>query len=104
MLIHLNIADEYFAYLPIYSLLNKLGDYKIIVCDSLNEEHLLEFRDKVKFEIIKKGDLYNVVRNDVDLVIIGTDGEDKHSIYMCKYCINHRIPVVLFTNLLDEVL
>ena len=101
MKIYLSVADNYFAYESLYKLLNQLQIQDIIICDKINEEHLHNLRGKLKLEIIKKNHLYNVLRTDIDLVFICTDGEDSQSIYLTKYCVNHRLPLVLLTNIVE---
>ena len=101
MKVYLNIADTYFAYEALYKLLNQLQLQNIIISNNINEEHLKNLRGKLCLEIIKKNQLYNVLREDIDLVFICTDGEDSQSLYLTKYCVNHRLPMVLLTNIVE---
>lgn len=101
MKIYLNIAKGYFAYTSLYKILSQLNIDNLIVC-KMSDEHLTELRGKYQIEVIKKDSLYNVLRTDIDMVILCTDGEDSGSIYLTKYAITHRLPVLFLTNLVES--
>ena len=102
MNVYLSIAKEYFVYTPMYNTLRRLNIREVLVDKVLIEDHLEALRGKFNLTNIGDGQLFNVLREDVDLCVICTDGEDPDSVFLMKYCIKHRIPMLMFTNLDEE--
>jgi len=102
MKVYLNISKEYFAYSALYKILRQLGLRDVVINKNVMEAHLEELRGKFNFEHLNKDLVFNLLREDIDLCVVCTDGEDKQTNFLMKYCVKHRIPMLLLTNLVEE--
>jgi len=95
---YLSMAENYNDFHKLFTMTDKLNLKNFIVSKHLAEEQLDIIKPKLNPKLIKNSLLFNFLRTQADLIISCTDGEDKHSIYVTKYAINHRIPLLVFTN------
>ena len=102
MKILLNMSETFFAYSELVKVTEKLKINEFLMSSDTLQEHIQVLKDIYLVELVKHKDLYNVLRDEVDLAITCTDGEDTSSTYLIKYCIKHRIPILLLTNITEH--
>ena len=102
MNIFLSIAKDYHAYPALTKLTGQLKLDKFIISNKMNPEHLQTLRGQYELEVVNNAKLFNIIRTDVSLIILCTDGEDPASLYLTKHAILHRIPLLILSNLVDH--
>jgi len=101
MNVHLIVAPEYNAFNILYKTLALLKIDRVTMSRHAIQDDIKEVRHHMNVEIVKKPHVYNYLREHCDMVVVCTDGENAHATYVIKYCINHRIPILILTNLVE---